>query len=115
MTKSGTHDNGPLNFVEVALREFHGFTPIVIYYFFTRCEEHSDIDAVFQPTMDDRLKGSSCMVLNEDTDSTPNSEGSQLTKTSTADQHLSMLMEQGNAMVALLQSSVHEQKEDTDE
>ena len=32
------------------------FTLIAVYYFFTRCEEHSDIDSVFQPTMDDRLK-----------------------------------------------------------
>ena len=41
-------------------------------------------------------------------------KGSQLTKPSIADQHLSMLMEQGKAMVALLQSSVDEQKKDTD-
>ena len=33
MTKSGTHDNDPFNFVEVAMREFHGFTPIAIYFF----------------------------------------------------------------------------------
>ena len=65
--------------------------------------------------MDNRLKGSSLMVPNEDLDTTPNSEGSQLTKPSTADQHLSMLMEQGKAMVALLQSSVDEEKKDTDE
>ena len=104
-----------LIFVEVAMREFHEFTPIAIYYFFTRCEEHSDIDSVLEPTMDDELKGSSLMVLNKDSDNTPNSEESQLTKPSTADQHLSMLMEQGKAMVALLQSSVDEQKKDTDE
>ena len=114
MTKSGTHDNDPFNFVKVAMREFHGFTPIAIYYFFTGCEEHSDIDSVFQPSMDNRLKGSSLTVPNEDSDTTQNSEGSPLTKPSTADQHLSMLMEQGKAMVALLQSSVDEQKKDTD-
>ena len=84
------------------------------FIFFTRCEEHSDIDSVLQPTMDDRLKVSSLTVPNKDSDTTPNSEGSQLTKPSTADQHLSMLMEQGKAMVALLQSSVDEQKKDTD-
>ena len=91
------------------------FTLVAIYYFFTPCEEHLDIDSVFQPTMDDRLKGSSLMVLNKDLDNTPNSEESQLTKPSTADHHLSTLMEQGKVMVALLQSSVHEQKKDTDE
>ena len=62
-----------------------------------------DIDSIFQPTMDDRLKGNSLMVLNEDLENTPNSDGSQLSKQSTADQHLSTLMEQGKAMVALLQ------------
>ena len=46
MTKSGTHDNDPFNVVKVAMREFFGFTPIAIYYFFTRCEEHSDIDSI---------------------------------------------------------------------
>ena len=91
------------------------FTLIAVYCFFTWCEEHSDIDSVFQSTMDDRLKGSSLAVLNEDLDNTPNSEESQLTKPSTADQHLSTLMEQGKAMVALLQSSVDEKKKDTDE
>ena len=114
MTKSGTHDNDPFNFVEVAMRKFHGFTPIPIYYFFTSCEEHSDIDSVFQPTMDNRLKDSSLTVPNEDSDNTPNSEESQLTKPSTAEQHLSMPMEQGKVMVGLLQSSVDEQKKDTD-
>ena len=33
MTKSGTHDSDPFNLVEVAMREFHGFIPIAIYYF----------------------------------------------------------------------------------
>ena len=115
MTKSGTHDNDPFNFVKVAMREFHGFTPIAMYCFFTRCEEHLDIDSIFQTTMDDRLKGNSLTVLNEDLETTPNSDGSQLSKPSTADQHLSMLMEQGKAMVVLLQSSVDEQKKETDE
>ena len=53
MTKSGTHDNDAFNFVEVAMWEFHGFTPIAVYYFYTRCEEHTDIDCIFQPTMDE--------------------------------------------------------------
>ena len=110
MTKSGTHDNDPVNFAEVAMREFHGFTPTTIYYSFTRCEEHLDMDSIFQPTMHDRLRGNSLIKL----ETTPNSDGSQLSKPSRADQHLSMLMEQGKAMVALLQSSVDEQKKETD-
>ena len=52
-----------------------------------------DIDSIFQPTMDDRLKGSSLTVPNEDSDTTPNSDGSQLSKPSAADQHLSILMD----------------------
>ena len=115
MTKSGTHDNDPFNFVKVAMREFRGFTPIAVYYFFTRCEEHSDIDSVFHLLMDDRLKGNSLTVGNDDSETTPNSDGAQLSKPSAGDEHLSMLIEQGKAMVALLQSSVDEQKKKTDQ
>ena len=60
MMKSGTHDNDAFNFIQVAMQEFHGFTPITVYYFYTRCEEHSDIDCIFQPTMDESLKGACC-------------------------------------------------------
>ena len=73
--------------------------PFII--FFTRCEEHSDIDSIFQPTMDNRLKGCSLTVPNEDLDTTPNSDGSQLSKPSMTDHNLSTLMEQGKAMEAL--------------
>ena len=62
MMKSGTHDNDAFNFVEVAMQEFHRFTPIAVYYFYTRCEEHMDIDCIFQPTMDESLKGNSISV-----------------------------------------------------
>ena len=114
MTKSGTHDNDPFNFVKLGNEGIPWiYTYCHLLFCFTRCEVHSDIDSVFQPTMDNRLKGSSLMVLNKDSDTKPNSEGSQLTKPSTTDQHLSTLMGQGKAMVALLQSSVDEQKKDT--
>ena len=53
--------------------------------------------------MDNRLKGSLLTVPNKDSDTTPHSLGSQLTKPSPADQHLCTFMEQGKAMVALLQ------------
>ena len=48
-------------------------------------------------------------------ETTPNSDGSQLSKPSTGDEHLSMLVEQGKAIVALLQSYVDEQKKEADE
>ena len=79
MMRSGTHDNDAFNFVEVAMREFHRFTPIAVYYFYTRCEEHTDIDCIFQPTMDESLKGNSISVQNEDSDSLPSSAESKLT------------------------------------
>ena len=59
MTKSGTHDSDPYNFVEVAMRGFTGLTPISVFYFYKRCDEHPDIDSVFQPFMYDDLKGNS--------------------------------------------------------
>ena len=42
MTKSGTHDSEPYNFVEVAMRSFTGLTPISVFYFFKRCDEHPE-------------------------------------------------------------------------
>ena len=59
MTKSGTHDSDPYNFVEVAMRGFTGLTPISVFYFYKRCDEHPDIDSVFQLFMNYDLKGNS--------------------------------------------------------
>ena len=127
MTKSGTHDNDAFNFVQVAMQEFHGFTPIAgnagipwintycCILFYTRCEEHLDIDSISQPTMEESLKGNSITVANDNSETTPSSEESKLTRLSKGDNNLSTLMKQGKAMVALLQSSVDEQKKDTDE
>ena len=47
MTKSGTHDSDPYNFVKVAMRGFTGLTPISVFYFYKWCDEHPDIDLVF--------------------------------------------------------------------
>ena len=55
--KSRTHDSDPYNFVEVAMRGFTGLTPISVFYFYKQCDEHPDIDSVFQPIMNDVLKG----------------------------------------------------------
>ena len=108
-------DNDPFNIVKLGNEGIPWIYTYchLLFCFTTRCEVHSDIDSVFQQTMDNRLKGSSLMVLNKDLDTKPNSEGSQFTKPSTTDQHLSTLMGQRKAMVALLQSSVDEQKKDT--
>jgi hypothetical protein len=72
MTQSGTHDNDPYNFVEIAMREFTGLTPIGVYYFYVRCEANKGIDDAFQPFLDNSLKGSS-VDLGDDQSS---SEGS---------------------------------------
>ena len=93
----------------------YGFTPITVYYFYTRCEEHLDIDSIFQPTMDESLKGNSSTVANDDSETTPSSEESKLTRLSKGDNNLSTLKKQGKAMVAFLQSSVDEQKKETGE
>ena len=79
MKKSGIHDNDAFNFVQVTMQEFHGLTPIAIYYFYTRCEEHTDIDCIFQPTMDESLKGNSITVGIDDSDTPPSSVESKLT------------------------------------
>ena len=115
MTKSGTHDNNAFNFVQVAMWEFHGSTPTAVYYFYTRCEEHMDIDCIFQPTIDESLKGNSITVANDNSDSPPSSVESKLTRSMEGDTTLSTIMKQGQAMVDLLQSSVEDQKKDTAE
>ena len=102
MMKSGTHDNDSFNFVQMAMREFHGFTPITVYYFYTRCEEHSDIDCIFQLTMDESLKCNSITVANDDSDSPPSSVESKMIRSSKGDDTLSTIMKQGQAMVDLL-------------
>ena len=73
MTKSRTHgnDNDTFNLVPVAMQEFHGFTPIAVYYFYTRCKEHLDINSIFQLTMDESLKGNSITVANDDLETPP--------------------------------------------
>ena len=88
MTKSGSCDNNDFNFVQVAMQEFHGFTPIAVYYFYTRCEEHSDIDSIFQLTMDESLKENSITVANNDSETTPSSKESKLTRLSKGDDNL---------------------------
>ena len=98
MTNLGTHDNDTFNFVQVAMQEFHGLTPIAVYYFYTRCKEHLDINSICQPTMDESLKGNSITVANNDSETTPSSEESKLTRLSKGDDNLSTLMEQGKAM-----------------
>ena len=88
MTKSGSHDNDAFNFVQVAMQEFHGLTPIAVYYFCTRCEEHSESDCIFQPTMDESLKGNSITVANDNSDSPPSSVESKMTQLSKGDKTL---------------------------
>ena len=61
------------------------------------------------------VKGNPITVANDDLETTPSSEESMLTRLCKGDDNLSTLMEQGKAMVALLQSSVDEQKKETDE
>ena len=65
--------------------------------------------------MDESLKGNSISVGNEDSDSPPSSVESKLTRSMEGDTTLSTIMRQGQAMVDILQSSVEDQKKDTDE
>ena len=88
MSKSGTCDNNDFNFVQVAMQEFHGFTPIAVYYFYIRCKKHSDIDSIFQLTMDESLKGNSITVANNDSETAPSSKESKLTRLSKGDDNL---------------------------
>ena len=77
MTKSRTHDSDPYNFVEITMRRFTGLTPISVFYFYKRCDEHPDIDSVFQPFKNDYLKGNSITLgMCDDDDTSPSTIGS---------------------------------------
>ena len=109
MMKSGTHDSDPYNFVEVAMRGFTGLTPISVFYFYKWCDEHPDIDSVFQPFMNDNLKGNSITLGTCDDDDTSPSTIGSTSKTVLFDQ-MDMMVKQGSQLLDLLKTSVEEQK-----
>ena len=111
MTKSGTHDSDPYNFVKVAMRGFTGLTPISVFYFYKRCDEHPDIDSVFQPFMNDDLKGNSITLGTCDDDDTSPSTIGSTSKTVLFDQ-MDTMVKQGSQLLDLLKTSVEEQKLD---
>ena len=47
MTKSGTHDNNAFNFVQAAMQEFYGFTPIAVYIIFIQDAKNIQILILF--------------------------------------------------------------------
>ena len=59
MTKSGTHDSDPFNFMEVAVNKVGkvGLSMLGAYYFYQRCEEHPGIDDCFDTSMSINLLG----------------------------------------------------------
>ena len=110
MTKSRTHDSDPYNFVEVAMRGFTGLTPISVFYLYNRCDEHPDIDSVFQPFMNnDLIKGTSITLGTCDDDDTLPSTIGSTSKTVLFDQ-MDTMVQQGSQLMELLKTSVEEQK-----
>ena len=107
--KSGTHDSDPYNFVKVAMRGFTGLTPFSVFYFYKRCDEHSDIDLVFQLFMNDDLKGNSITLGTCDNDNTSPSTLASTSKTVLFHQ-IDTMVQQGNQLLELLKMSVEEQK-----
>ena len=108
MTKSGTHDSDPYNFVNVAMRGFTGLTLIFVFYSYKQCDEHPDIDSVFQPFMNDDLKGNSITLGTCDDDDTSPSTPASTSKTVLFDQ-MDTMVQQGNQLLELLKMSVEEQ------
>ena len=109
MTKSGTHDSDPYNFVKVAMRGFTGLTPISVFHFYKRCDEHPDIDSVFQLFMNDDLKGNSITLGTCNDDGTSPSTIGSTSKTVLFDQ-MDTMVKQGSQLLDLLKMSVEEQK-----
>jgi hypothetical protein len=119
MTQSGTHDNDPYNFVEIAMREFTGLTPIGVYYFYCRCEANKGIDDAFQPFLDNSLKGSS-VDLGDDLSSVGGSAKKKANGTANPDiagmhQQLMQEMTQNNKrMMESMDEQVRESKRSND-
>ena len=109
MTKSGTHDSDPYNCVEVAMRGFTGLTPISVFYFYKQCDEHLDINSVFQLFKNDNLKGNYITLGACDNDDTSPSTLASISKTVLFDQ-MDTMVHQGNQLLELLKMSVKEQK-----
>ena len=109
MTKSRTHDSDPYNFVEVAMRGFTGLAPISVFNFYKRCDKHPDIDSVFQPFMNNDLKGNSITLRTCDDDNTSPSTIGSTSKTVLFDQ-MDTMVKQGSQLLDLLKTSVEEQK-----
>ena len=109
MTKSRTHDSDPYNFIEVAMRGFTGLTPISVFYVYKQSDEHPDIDSVFQPFMNDDLKGNSITLGTCDDDDTSPSTIGSTSKTVLFDQ-MDTMVQQGSQLLDLLKTSVEEQK-----
>ena len=87
MTVSGTHDSEPWNYVDIAMNKIPGggrLSKVRILYFYWRCEEFPDVDAAFQPFLDDNLKGSTAATSiksnQEDKDSGETETERRLTK-----------------------------------
>jgi hypothetical protein len=74
MTKSGTHDSDPWNFVDVAMNKVPGgcrLSKVGVLYFYRRHEEFPDVDSSFQTFLDHGLKWSA--VHDPETESTTRS------------------------------------------
>ena len=101
MTKFGTRDSDPYNFDEVAMRGFTGLTLISVFYFYKQWDEHPDIDSVFQPFMNDDLKGNSITLGTRDDDNTSPSTLASTFKTVLFNQ-MDTMVQQGSQLLELL-------------
>jgi hypothetical protein len=122
MTVSGTHDNEPWNFVEVAMSKLPGagFTKASVYYFFKRCELVPDIDSHFQPFLDPELMGDSTCIgsLTDENDSdTKGTSASSSTLKRTKENLEGLLgdmIDQTQSMLSHLEAAANDRKEALD-
>ena len=91
------------------MRGFTGLTPISVFYFYKWCDVHPDIDSVFQPFMNNDLKGNSITLGTCDDDDTSPSTIGSTSKTVLFDQ-MDTMVKQGSQLLDLLKTSAKEQK-----
>ena len=109
MTKSGTYDSDPYNFVEGSMRGFTGLTMISVLFFYKQFDDHPDLDSVFPLFMNNDLKGNSITLGTCDDDNTSPSTLASTSKTVLFDE-MDTMVPQGSQLLELLKTSVKEQK-----
>jgi hypothetical protein len=107
MTASGTHDSNPWNFIEAAMKHIPGYTKVLVYYFYVRCEEHTDVDANFTPFLDINMKGD---TANHCTSPEASGSSGKKRKEQQGEVIMQQLLQQGETMMKMMSDAAKDRQ-----